>query len=98
MAGKLKIHVDQDKCQGHARCKSLAPELFELDEFGNAHEAGDGSVPAGLEDKAWLAQANCPEIAINVIEEGNASPGIPVNCRKNNLDARSQEKIRRKLS
>ena len=52
MAGKLKIRVDQDKCQGHARCKSLAPELFDLDEFGNAHEVGDGSVPAGLEDKA----------------------------------------------
>ena len=69
MSGKLKIHVDQDKCQGHARCKSLAPELFDLDEFGNAHEAGDGSVPAGLEDKAWLAHANCPEIAIDVIEE-----------------------------
>jgi ferredoxin len=69
MAGKLKIHVDQDKCQGHARCKSLAPELFELDEFGNAHEIGDGSVPPGLEDKAWLAQANCPEIAIDVTEE-----------------------------
>ncbi len=60
MAGKLKIRVDQDKCQGHARCKSLAPELFDLDEFGNAHEVGDGSVPAGLEDKAWLAQSNCP--------------------------------------
>ena len=69
MSGKLKIHVDQDKCQGHARCKSLAPELFELDEFGNAHEVGDGSVPAGLEDKAWLAKANCPEIAIEVTEE-----------------------------
>jgi ferredoxin len=69
MAGKLKIHVDQDKCQGHARCKSLAPELFDLDEFGNAHEVGDGSVPTGLEDKAWLAQTNCPEIAIEVIEE-----------------------------
>ena len=41
MAGKLKIRVDQDKCQGHARCKSLAPELFDLDEFGNAHEVGD---------------------------------------------------------
>ena len=38
MAGKLKIRVDQDKCQGHARCKSLAPELFDLDEFGNAHD------------------------------------------------------------
>ena len=69
MAAKLKIHVDQDKCQGHARCKSLAPELFELDEYGNAHEVGDGTVPAGLEDKAWLAQTNCPEIAIKVTEE-----------------------------
>jgi ferredoxin len=69
MAGKLKIRVDQDKCQGHARCKALAPELFNLDEFGNAHEVGDGSVPAGLEDKAWLAQTNCPEIAIEVTEE-----------------------------
>ena len=69
MSGKLKIHVDQDKCQGHARCKALAPELFELDEFGNAHEVGDGTVPAGLEDKAWLAQTNCPEIAIEVTEE-----------------------------
>jgi ferredoxin len=69
MAGKLKIHVDQDKCQGHARCKSLAPELFELDEYGNAHEIGDGAVPAGLDDKAWLAQANCPEIAIDIVED-----------------------------
>ena len=65
----LKVHVDQEKCQGHARCKSLAPELFELHEFGNALEIGDGSVPKGLEDKAWLARANCPEIAIDVIEE-----------------------------
>jgi ferredoxin len=69
MSGKLKIRVDQDKCQGHARCKSLAPELFDLDEFGNAHEAGDGTVPAGLEDKAWLARSNCPEFAIEVTEE-----------------------------
>jgi ferredoxin len=66
---KLKVHVDQDKCQGHARCKSLAPELFELDQYGNADEVGDGTVPAGLEDKAWLAQTNCPEIAIEVTEE-----------------------------
>jgi ferredoxin len=69
MSGTLKIRVDQEKCQGHARCKSLAPELFELDEFGNAHEIGDGSVPKGLEDKAWLAQSNCPEIAIDITED-----------------------------
>jgi ferredoxin len=69
MPAKLRIHVDQDKCQGHARCKSLASELFDLDEFGNAHEVGDGSVPAGLEDKAWLAQTNCPEMAIDITEQ-----------------------------
>ena len=69
MPGKLKIHVDQEKCQGHARCKSLAPELFDLDECGNAHEVGDGSVTEGLEDNAWLAQTNCPEIAIEMTEE-----------------------------
>jgi ferredoxin len=66
---RLRLRVDQEKCQGHARCKSLAPELFELDEYGNAHEVDDGSVPAGLEDKALLAQTNCPEIAIEVTEE-----------------------------
>ena len=69
MSGKLKVHVDPGKCQGHARCKSLAGELFDLDEFGNAHEKGDGTVPAGLEDKAYLARSNCPEIAIEVTEE-----------------------------
>jgi len=66
---RLKVHVDQDKCQGHARCKSLAPELFKLDEFGNAHEIGDGMVPEALVDKAYLAKANCPEFAIDIIEE-----------------------------
>ncbi|KIZ35088.1 MULTISPECIES: ferredoxin [Rhodopseudomonas] len=69
MSGGLKIHVDQDKCQGHARCKALAPELFSLDKYGNAHEIGDGTVPADLTDKAWLAKTNCPEAAIEIVEE-----------------------------
>ena len=69
MPGKLRVHVDQDKCQGHSRCKALAPELFDLDEFGNAHEAGDGSVPEELAYKAWLAKANCPELAVEIIED-----------------------------
>ena len=66
--GKLKVRVDRDKCQGHNRCKALAPELFELDEYGNAREKGDGTVPPGLEEKAYLAKSNCPEFAVEVIE------------------------------
>ena len=69
MSGTLKVHVDPDKCQGHARCKALADELFDLDAYGNAHEKGDGTVPPGLEDKAYLARANCPENAISVTED-----------------------------
>jgi ferredoxin len=43
--------------------------LFELDEYGNAREAGDGTVPPELEDKAHLAKSNCPEFAVEIIEK-----------------------------
>lgn len=65
----LRLRVDADKCQGHNRCKALAPELIVLDRFGNAQPAGDGIVPPGFEEKARLAKANCPEFAIDIIEE-----------------------------
>ena len=65
----LKVKVDREKCQGHARCAALAPELFVLDNLGNAQEIGDGTVPPALIDKAWLAKANCPELAIEIIED-----------------------------
>ena len=31
---RLRIHAD--KCQGHNRCKAIAPDLIDLDGFGNA--------------------------------------------------------------
>lgn len=65
----MRIHVDGDKCQGHNRCYSLAPELFELDDYGTSHEVGDGTVPAALQQRARLAVANCPEFAISIIED-----------------------------
>ena len=65
----LRVRVDPDKCQGHNRCKAVAPELFELDEYGNAREVGDGKVPAALEEKAYLAKSNCPEFAVEIVEE-----------------------------
>ena len=67
------VRIDPEKCQGHARCHALAPELFELDEFGNAHPRGSGHVSSTLEDKAWIAKANCPEPAIEIVEETQAT-------------------------
>jgi ferredoxin len=64
----MKVHVDPDKCQGHNRCFAIAPELFDVDDLGQAHELNDGVVPPGEEEKARLAAANCPEFAITVEE------------------------------
>lgn len=64
----MKVHVDPEKCQGHNRCYALAPELFDVDDLGFATERDDGTVPAGMEDKARLAASNCPEYAITIDE------------------------------
>ena len=64
----MRVHVDAEKCQGHNRCYSLAPELFDVDDLGNAVELNDGNVPEGLEHKARLAVANCPEYTITISE------------------------------
>jgi ferredoxin len=62
----MRVHVDDEKCQGHNRCYALAPELFDVDDLGYAHERDGGLVPAELEDKARLAVKNCPEYAIEL--------------------------------
>ena len=64
----MKVKVDQTKCQGHNRCYALAPELFDVDDLGNAFEIGDGTVPPESEERARLAVANCPEYAISISE------------------------------
>jgi ferredoxin len=64
----MKIRVDPEKCQGHARCHGLAPELFDVDDYGQASVIVE-EVPAGLQDKAHLAIANCPEYAIEVVND-----------------------------
>jgi len=62
----MKIVFDRAKCQGHGRCYSLAPEVFESDDEGYAVLLCSADVPAGLEDAARLAADNCPEYAITV--------------------------------
>ena len=65
----MKITVDTDRCQGHNRCFVVAPDLFELDDYGYAHEVNEGIVPPEMQEKARLAVTNCPELAIEIVEE-----------------------------
>lgn len=69
MERKLKLIVHADRCQGHNRCRAFVPQLIDLDDLGNAQVVGDGVVPAALREAASLAQANCPELALLVVDE-----------------------------
>jgi ferredoxin len=61
----VQLIVDNSKCQGHARCAAMAPEVFELDDEGYI-ATGSGPVPAGLEGKAKTGVDACPEQALSL--------------------------------
>lgn len=64
---RMRLEVIADLCQGHNRCRALAPELIEVDDLGFAQIKGDGRVPAELGEKARLAVRNCPEYALRLV-------------------------------
>ena len=61
----MRVIVHREKCQGHARCWALAPELFDLDDEGFI-VPGDLEVPAGAEKKARHGALSCPERALEI--------------------------------
>ena len=65
----MRIKVKPDRCQGHNRCFALAPELFDVDDYGMARALNNGEVPKDLEEKAHLAINNCPEFAVIILKK-----------------------------
>jgi ferredoxin len=57
------VVVDADRCVGHGRCYSLAPEVFDADEVGHCVLLVE-DVSADLESQAKTGEQNCPEQAI----------------------------------
>ena len=64
----MKVKVDSEKCQGHNRCYALAPGMFQVDEYGYATPQGDGKLTPETMPIAQKAAANCPERAIEIVE------------------------------
>jgi ferredoxin len=60
----MDIHVDREKCQGHARCYAICPQVFELDGEGFSF-VPVATVPPELENLVVQAIDNCPERAIS---------------------------------
>lgn len=61
----MKVSVDADLCQGHARCWDLCPEVFSLDDEGHAFVPA-AEVPVELQLRVRKAADLCPECAIAV--------------------------------
>ena len=65
----MRVVVDPDLCQGHARCALHAPDVFGLTEDdGHAYVVAD-PVPAVHEEAARKAAVACPERAIDVVDD-----------------------------
>jgi ferredoxin len=60
------VSVDADRCVGHGRCYSLAPDVFDADDLGHAI-VRVGDVSKELEQQAVAGAQNCPEEAITLI-------------------------------
>ena len=62
----MKVIVDPDKCQGHARCHAICPELFELDAIDQKSRVKLAIVPPELESHIIRAVNECPESALSL--------------------------------
>jgi ferredoxin len=67
-----RVSVDPGRCQGHARCITFAPDVFDFDDEGYAFVPEDKSRYTALTHDVELAVKNCPERAILVSEEPEA--------------------------
>jgi ferredoxin len=62
------LHVDLDRCQGHARCVAFAPDAFDLDEEGYSSVSPEFEQIDDVPDRVRTAVASCPERAITLRE------------------------------
>ena len=60
-----RVFVDADRCVGHGRCYTLAPGVFDSDEFGHAVVLVE-NVDGELRAQAAAGEQNCPEQAITL--------------------------------
>ena len=58
-----RVRVDRERCVGHGRCYTLAPEVYLEDERGHCLPP-PGPIPPELEPQARRGAESCPEQAI----------------------------------
>jgi ferredoxin len=66
----MRVRIDRERCQGHGRCYTLAPELFGEDDEGNGTVLVVGPLTDEQAKAGQLAEANCPESAVLIEADG----------------------------
>jgi ferredoxin len=61
----MRVRVDREKCVGHGRCYTLAPEVYLDDERGHCVTPAT-EIARDLEAQARRGAESCPEHAILV--------------------------------
>jgi ferredoxin len=60
------LRIDADRCQGHAICYLLAPDLFEVDDEGRGSVTRAAMESDDDQAQAAVAVDRCPERAISL--------------------------------
>jgi ferredoxin len=64
----MKVRVDHDRCEGHAKCQAAAPKIFEVRDDDLSYVLVD-EVPERYQDDVEQAIRLCPRQAISWVEE-----------------------------
>lgn len=68
----MKIIVDRQVCAGHALCAAKAKQVYRLDEEGYCCSNG-ATVPPHLHEQARQGARHCPEAAIFLVDDEDAT-------------------------
>jgi ferredoxin len=65
----MRARVNIDRCQGHSLCHWTAPEIFAPDDEDGHAVVQLAVIPPELVGAAQDAAANCPESAIELLDD-----------------------------
>ena len=63
----MQVRLDRDRCQGHGRCYTLAPDVFDEDEAGRCVLVVS-TVPSEHHEAARRGVEACPEYALSIVD------------------------------
>ena len=64
----MRVRLDEEACQGHGRCYTLAPAVFDADDLGHCVVLTEEVTPEH-EAAARLGVDNCPEHALSIDDD-----------------------------